>query len=604
VGQTPTAPTASRMLFGGVDPAQARVLADDHQRLLIEAPAGSGKTRTAVGLVARDIALGRVGPQQRALVLTFSRNARAQLEAIAAELLSTEQRRRAEITNYHSWFWQKVSQFRDALGLPPELEIASEAQRRADVVAAMSAEGVRPVSRDHRQFGDYSRALEYGLPEGCPERLVDPRARSAEVAARLRELHMQTGRIHYDDLAYYAWLLLDRARELWHRHYPVIVLDEYQDSSPLQAAIVERLAGRDSRVYAFADPLQQIYEWRDASRQRLDEFRARGASEHRLGTLHRYRECPGLQRWMEQVRDVLLGEAAHVTIPLPPEVEVIHYDPKLPERGKVWGAEARGLSQLDKPIAEAFRSGGAQTIAVLARRREQLTVLERHLAKRFRCGRLSARDEALDFALEWVGRYEAASPEDHARRLLALAHAVAPRHAHLDFDDRLGPGGIDARRLREPRRALAESIIALAARCGSLVACLDAAQQLARLAVQDQDRRAIDWDTLWAFQNVLRAVSAASDDEARAQVADRIRQARFRSAAAPRRGLYLLSCHEGKGKEFDMVVLPHVSRANFSDDEESRQLLYVSLSRARRRLLVCLAIGAVPSICQRLGIAS
>jgi hypothetical protein len=50
------------------------------------------------------------------------------------------------------------------------------------------------------------------------------------------------------------------------------------------------------------------------------------------------------------------------------------------------------------------------------------------------------------------------------------------------------------------------------------------------------------------------------------------------------------------------VILPHVSRANFGDDEESRQLLYVSLSRARRRLLICLAAGAVPAVCERLGL--
>jgi hypothetical protein len=117
-----------------------------------------------------------------------------------------------------------------------------------------------------------------------------------------------------------------------------------------QAAIVERLTGEHARVYAFADPLQQIYAWRDASTRRLHEFRARGASEHRLRTLHRYRDRPGLQQWMQQARDVLLGDAPHVTLPLPPELQVVHYDPTLPERGKVWGAEARGLSQLDRPI--------------------------------------------------------------------------------------------------------------------------------------------------------------------------------------------------------------------------------------------------------------
>ena len=90
------------------DQAQEDVLADEHDCLLVEAPPGSGKTHTAVRLVARDIDAARIGPTQRALVLTFSRNARSQLDSYAAELLTPSQRARTEITNYHAWFWQKV----------------------------------------------------------------------------------------------------------------------------------------------------------------------------------------------------------------------------------------------------------------------------------------------------------------------------------------------------------------------------------------------------------------------------------------------------------------------------------------------------------------
>src|SRR6185312_5069489 len=102
--QLPSAP----MTF---DADQEAVLADDSSCLLVEAPPGSGKTRTAIRLLARDIEVGRVGPTQRALVLTFSRNARAQLDRYAEEILSPTQRGLTEITNYHSWFWSKVDQF-------------------------------------------------------------------------------------------------------------------------------------------------------------------------------------------------------------------------------------------------------------------------------------------------------------------------------------------------------------------------------------------------------------------------------------------------------------------------------------------------------------
>ena len=592
------------MIFDG---AQEAVLADQSDCLLVEAPPGSGKTHTAIRLVGRDVDLGRIGATQRALVLTFSRNARSQLDSYAAELLTKGQRGRTEITNYHAWFWQKVNQYRISLGLPLEIELASETQRTADVAAVMELEGLKPERKDRSRTSDYSHALEYGLPNGSPDRLTEPRQSNDKIAARLRDLHRSTGRVHYDDLAYYMWLLLDRSetlRRLWRHKYPVIILDEYQDSSPLQAAIIDRLAGHGSRVYAFADPLQQIYEWRDASKRRLNEFRAlRSPSEHTLCTLHRYRHVPALQAWMQQARDVLLDNAASVTVERPREIHVVSYDPSQPEKNKVWGAEARELYQIDDPIAKTFRNTDARTIGVIARRRAQLDVLERHLTKRFRCGRLRASEDALDLAVEWVEGYATAiTVEHHTQRLLQLANAVAPRHEHLDFSDRIGPEGIDPSRLHQPRRALAESITALAQGCDTLPSAFRSVHEVTRLVCKSQDARVIDWDTLYALRRVLQAQRHLSDTEAAEKARARVRQVRFASTPTPRRGIYLLTCHEGKGKEFDLVVLPYVADDNFEDNEESRQLLYVSLSRARRWILVRIASGKVPPICRRLGL--
>lgn len=107
-------------------------------------------------------------------MLTFSRNARAQLEGYAAEILTAEQHRLTEITNYHSWFWAKLSQFQRSLGLPAQLEIASDAQREEEVRAVMAAEGVTVIdSGKGRNLGDYSHVLEYEFAPGRPERLPE-----------------------------------------------------------------------------------------------------------------------------------------------------------------------------------------------------------------------------------------------------------------------------------------------------------------------------------------------------------------------------------------------------------------------------------------------
>ena len=192
---------------------------------------------------------------------------------------------------------------------------------------------------------------------------------------------------------------------------------------------------------------------------------------------------------MQQARDVLLDDAVSVTATRPPEIGVVYYDPNQPEKGKVWGAEARELWQIDEPIAKAFRSAEARTIGVIARRRAQLVVLERHLAKRFRCARLRGSEEALDLADEWVNGYASAiTVEHHTHRLLTLASAVAPRHEHLDFASRIGVDGIDPARLRQPRRALADAITGLARRCDTLQGAFRAVHDLMRLECAERGR--------------------------------------------------------------------------------------------------------------------
>ena len=54
----------------------------------------------------------------------------------------------------------------------------------------------------------------------------------------------------------------------------------------------------------------------------------------------------------------------------------------------------------------------------------------------------------------------------------------------------------------------------------------------------------------------------------------------------------LAASHKAKGLEFDDVVVAHCSRTPFGNEEQSRRLLYVAMSRARRSLLILASAGA------------
>jgi ATP-dependent DNA helicase RecQ len=58
--------------------------------------------------------------------------------------------------------------------------------------------------------------------------------------------------------------------------------------------------------------------------------------------------------------------------------------------------------------------------------------------------------------------------------------------------------------------------------------------------------------------------------------------------SAPRsgRGLFVMTAHQAKGKEFDAVVLVNASAVHFPDNDEGRRLFYVAITRASKDLTV------------------
>ena len=597
---TPPASTLSE------DREQEAVLADDSRRLLITAPPGSGKTVTAVRLAARDIDDEVAGPTQRVLILTFSLQARAQLEAYASELLTSEQRKRVEITNYHAWFWGKVRQFRSSLGLPAEVDLATSTQHQADVFSAMAKAGV--IDGDAKwdlTAEDYALSLEYAV-DGCrPERLPDPLPSAKEVAHELIRIH-RAGRLHYDDLAYYMWRLVEESetlRRIWCHKYPVAILDEYQDASPIQARIVERFLGESGRIYVFADPLQMIYGWRNASPKRVTDFADQGAAPHELKTLHRYKHRPNLQAWMEGVRDVLLAKGG--TCPAPPnEVEVITYDPSRRGRGDPYDAASRDLWQLDRAISDAFKEGDIRSIGVLHRRHEHLHRVERHLSQKFFCKRLRTARDTAEWIRDWLDEYASAtSAQLKMGQLMDVAKRVAPRNEDLiQLGQRVDTDGIRLDRLGNRRRNLGTALNEALAAWTDLPGACEAARTVARIAAAHEDDRLVAGDAAYVVRTALRARPGLDDAEAKERIVGRVAQLRFTTEARSPRGLYLLTCHEAKGKEFDMVVLPYLSREIFPDEEESRQLLYVALTRARHKLMVRVAKGHTPEFGKSMGL--
>jgi len=301
------------------DPDQENIVDCRDKAILVEAPPGSGKTVTGVlyarSIIEKNLDKGeQLKSHQKVLFLTFSKNARAELQIEADRILPKETQKRIEITNFHSFFRQKVWAFRTYLGLPLNLEIISPEERYSALGSFITKDPSMPdLHRGDRQrnqeLEQLSNILEYNNPAfPTPRYPIKFPEKWKAYAHRIRAFILnenRNGQIYFDDFGYYFYRMISESNvllEIYQEKYPVIIVDEFQDSSDLQFEIVKRLKG-NGYLLLFADELQQIYPWRGAALDRLEQAKDfYNIQPKSLNTLHRFKDKPMLKRIFEDIR--------------------------------------------------------------------------------------------------------------------------------------------------------------------------------------------------------------------------------------------------------------------------------------------------------------
>lgn len=224
--------------------------ADGH--LLVTGGPGSGKTTISI-LKSAQIAEGDLRPGQKILFLSFARATVSRVvEAIGYEQkIPPAQKRLIDVETYHSFFWRILKAHGYLIGLPRRLVILTPP---GEAIALSEVRSGFPA----RNLTDEQKAAK----------------KVAEEAERVR-LATEEGRVCFDLFAPHVGDILhgsERIRRLVAAMYPVIILDEFQDTNAEQWRVVQAL-GTCCRLIALADPEQRIYDWIGADPARLDHFR-------------------------------------------------------------------------------------------------------------------------------------------------------------------------------------------------------------------------------------------------------------------------------------------------------------------------------------------
>src|SRR5881409_1691502 len=249
--------------------------------VLVIAGAGSGKTRTLVYRVARLIESG-VNPGQ-ILLLTFTRKAAEEMLRRASALVGASCEQVAGGT-FHSFANVVLRRMARRLGMKPGFTILDRSDSEDVVNLLRSRAG---LDRKERRFPRKSAIVEIfsmavNRSTTVPALLEDGYVHLYEHLddlVRLEEEYRRYKRekdlVDYDDLLVLLRDLLrdqpDVAAQL-SRTYRYVMVDEYQDTNPLQAEIVRGLAVSHPNVMAVGDDSQSIYSFRGATFRNIMDF--------------------------------------------------------------------------------------------------------------------------------------------------------------------------------------------------------------------------------------------------------------------------------------------------------------------------------------------
>jgi DNA helicase-2/ATP-dependent DNA helicase PcrA len=250
--------------------------------LLVLAGAGSGKTRVLTHRIAHLIHHFKVHPSE-IFAVTFTNKAAAEMRHRVFDLLHTHPYftgggREVWVSTFHSSCMRILRSEIHHLGYMNQFTIYDDSDQLSVIKACMKEfhfndssfspkafqSRINKLKNDGTTFDDYKPS--FGGP------FEDAFARLFE---RYTQVLKKSSAVDFADLILLTVKLFQnfpRVAENYQNRFPFVMIDEYQDTNRCQYLLMKLLAGRDSNLCAVGDEDQSIYRWRGADISNILNF--------------------------------------------------------------------------------------------------------------------------------------------------------------------------------------------------------------------------------------------------------------------------------------------------------------------------------------------
>ncbi|MFZ4471708.1 MAG: UvrD-helicase domain-containing protein [Limnohabitans sp.] len=638
---TPSGAHPSALLLQGLNDEQSAAVTLPADHSLILAGAGSGKTRVLTTRIAWLLQTGQVSPGG-VLAVTFTNKAAKEMLTRLSGMLPVNVRG-MWVGTFHGLCNRFLRAHWKLANLPQTFQIL-DTQDQLSAIKRLS----KQFQVDEERFPPKQTMwfIAGCKEDGLRPKDVDVRDPDTRKKVELYELYeaqcQREGVVDFGELMLRSYELLrdnDPIREHYRRRFRHILIDEFQDTNKLQYAWIKQLAGPIAQdggaVFAVGDDDQSIYAFRGARVGNMADFVREYQVQHQIKLEQNYRSFSNILDSANHLIDHnknRLGKNLHTTQGAGEPVRI--YESPTDFAEAQWMVE-----EMKQLLREGQNGDGAQGVA----HRHEIAVLYRSNAQS-RVIETALFNAAMPYRVYGGLRFFERAEIKHALAYLRLLENPRDDTSFMRVVN-FPPRGIGARsieQLQDAARAMGcplhDAVSTLTGKAGVNITAFVAKIDVLREQTQGQNLRQIiellldhsglvehyqsEREGADRIENLTELVNAAESfvtqegfgreavampvngeminpdtGETLSPLAAFLTHAALESgdnqAQAGQDAVQLMTVHASKGLEFDCVFItgmeeglfPHENSMNDYDGlEEERRLMYVAITRARRRL--------------------